>query len=222
VLRPFAESVRVVQADGQYELHEEGEGVFAGVVPGEPEEAYRLRVDYGETVLDQDDAYRFLPVPGDIDLHLIGEGRHEQLWEVLGAHVRTLTAPDGADVDGTAFAVWAPNAQGVRVIGDFNYWDGTAHPMRSLGSSGVWELFVPGIGAGQRYKYEILGRDGVWRQKADPLAQQTETPPDTASVITRSHYEWATRSGSSGAASPTRTASRSRSTSCTSPPGGPA
>ena len=190
VLRPFAESVRVVQADGEYELHEEGEGLFAGVVPGKPEEAYRLRVDYGETVLDQDDPYRFLPVPGDIDLHLIGEGRHEQLWEVLGAHVRTIAAPDGAEVPGAAFAVWAPNAQGVRVIGDFNYWDGTAHPMRSLGSSGVWELFVPGIGAGQRYKYEILGRDAVWRQKADPLAQQTETPPDTASVITQSHYEW--------------------------------
>jgi 1,4-alpha-glucan branching enzyme len=190
VLRPFAEGVRVIQADGQYELHDEGESMFAGVVPGRPEEPYRLRVDYGETVLEQDDAYRFLPVPGDIDLHLIGEGRHEQLWEILGAHVRSISAPDGAEVPGTAFAVWAPNAQGVRVIGDFNYWDGTAHPMRSLGSSGVWELFVPGIGAGGRYKYEILGRDGVWRQKADPLAQRTEIPPETASVINESHYEW--------------------------------
>jgi len=191
VLRPFAEGVSVLQADGEYALQDQGEGLFAGVVPGQAADAYRLKVDYGESVVEQDDAYRFLPMPGDIDLHLIGEGRHEQLWEVLGAHVRTAEAPDGGAVAGTGFAVWAPNAQGVRVIGDFNYWDGTGYPMRSLGSSGVWELFVPGIGAGQRYKYEILGRDGVWRQKADPLAQRTECPPDTASVIDESHYEWA-------------------------------
>jgi 1,4-alpha-glucan branching enzyme len=190
VLRPFAEGVLVRQADGDYALHDQGEGLFAGVVPGRAEEPYRLVVEYNEATQEQDDAYRFLPLPGEVDLHLIGEGRHEQLWEVLGAHVRTAQAPDGAEVEGTGFAVWAPNAQGVRVIGDFNYWDGTGYPMRSLGSSGVWELFVPGIGAGQRYKYEILGRDGVWRQKADPLAQQTETPPDTASVISESHYEW--------------------------------
>ena len=106
------------------------------------------------------------------------------------------------------------------MIGDFNYWDGTGYPMRSLGSSGVWELFVPGIGAGQRYKYEILGRDGVWRQKADPLAQQTETPPDTASVINVRTTSGMTRSGSSAAPRPTRTVNRSRCTSCTSPRGG--
>jgi len=190
VLRPFAESVRVVQDDGVYELDSEGEGLFSGTVPGQVDERYRLRVDYGGSAFEQDDAYRFLPVPGEIDLHLIGEGRHEQLWEVLGSHVRILTAPDGTRAAGTGFAVWAPNAQGVRLVGDFNYWDGIAHPLRSLGSSGVWELFVPGIGAGQRYKFEILGRDGVWRQKADPLARQTECPPDTASVVSESHYTW--------------------------------
>ena len=106
-----------------------------------------------------------------MDLHLIGEGRHERLWEVLGARVML-----HEDVQGTAFAVWAPNARGVRVIGDFNHWDGTAYPMRSLGGSGVWELFVPGLGEGDRYKFAILGADGVWRAKADPMARRTEMP----------------------------------------------
>ncbi|WP_051451608.1 1,4-alpha-glucan branching protein GlgB [Actinospica robiniae] len=190
VLRPFADAVSVLQEDGEFTLRPEGEGLFAGLVPGRADDAYRLRVDYGESSLEQLDGYRFLPALGEVDLHLIGEGRHEQLWEALGAHIRTLTAPDGSTAEGAGFAVWAPNAQGVRLIGDFNYWDGLAHPMRTLGSSGVWELFVPGIGPGHRYKYEILGRDGVWRQKADPLAQATETPPDTASVLTRSEYRW--------------------------------
>ena len=91
---------------------------------------------------------------------------------------------------GTSFAVWAPNARGVRVIGDFNHWDGHGHPMRSLGSSGVWELFVPGADAGTKYKYEICGPDGAWRVKADPMAQCAEHPPATASVVYTSHYTW--------------------------------
>ncbi len=108
---------------------------------------------------------------------------------MLGSHVRvyeTLMGP----VSGTSFAVWAPSARGVRVVGDFNYWDGVASPLRSLGSSGVWELFVPGVGDGTRYKFEILGRDGVWRQKADPMAFATEVPPSTASMVYTSQYEW--------------------------------
>ena len=139
---------------------------------------YRLDVD-GDVV---DDPYRYPPSLGELDLHLIGEGRHERLWDVLGAHVKP---------GGVAFAVWAPSARGVRVVGDCTGWaaqDGW--PMRSLGGSGVWELFVPGVSVGERYKYRILGRDGVWREKADPLAQQTETPPRTASVVTESKYEW--------------------------------
>ena len=133
-------------------------------------------------VIPGDDPYRFLPTLGDIDLHLIGEGRHEQLWEVLGAHVRSYQTSLGV-VSGVSFAVWAPNAQGVRVAGDFNYWDGTAHPMRSLGSTGIWELFIPNIGDGTIYKFHILGRDGVWREKADPFAFATEVPPATGSVV---------------------------------------
>jgi 1,4-alpha-glucan branching enzyme len=103
--------------------------------------------------------------------------------------VQRYSAPTG-DVTGTSFAVWAPNAQGVRVVGDFNHWDGRAHPMRVMGSTGVWELFIPGTGDGTHYKFEILGRDGTWRQKADPLAFATETPPATASVVFTSTYEW--------------------------------
>ncbi len=93
-------------------------------------------------------------------------------------------------VSGVSFAVWAPNAQGVRVAGDFNFWDGTAHPMRSLGSTGIWELFIPNIGDGTVYKFHILGRDGVWREKADPFAFATEVPPATGSVVYTPTYEW--------------------------------
>ena len=107
---------------------------------------------YGDDVHTVDDPYRWLPTLGEIDLHLIGEGRHERLWDALGAHVRTYDTPSGP-VTGTSFAVWAPTAQGVRVTGDFDGWAGWTHPMRSLGSSGVWEIFVPGVGVGTRYKF---------------------------------------------------------------------
>ena len=120
-----------------------------------------------------------------MDLYLIGEGRHEQLWQVLGAHVRTF-----GEATGTSFAVWAPNARGVRVIGDFNHWDGRGYPMRSLGGAGVWELFVPGVADGTRYKFEIRGPDGLLRRKADPMASLAEQPPATASVVFTSRYEW--------------------------------
>jgi len=183
-LRPLASSVTLVLDDGRkLPMEHVQEGVFAAVVPGTTVPVYQLAVSYPdapETL--QDDPYRYLPTLGELDLHLIGEGRHEELWRVLGAHVR-----DG----GVSFAVWAPNARGVRVAGDFNFWDGRAHPMRSLGGSGVWELFVPGAGDGVRYKYSICGRDGVWRNKADPMAFATEVPPATASVVFTSGFDWA-------------------------------
>ncbi len=152
------------------------DGIFEATVEGTVLD-YRLDVDGTEV----DDPYRYPPTIGEVDLHLIREGRHERLWTVLGARVR-----DG----GTGFAVWAPNAQGVRVIGDFAGWgphDGW--PMRSLGSSGVWELFVPGAGRGDRYKFRLLGPGG-WVEKADPLAQSAEVAPATASVVYQSHYPW--------------------------------
>jgi 1,4-alpha-glucan branching enzyme len=188
-LRPFAREINVLVGDERYPLVHEYEGVFVGLVPGETVPDYRLEVIYEGDTWVVDDPYRFLPTLGEIDRHLIAEGRHEQLWDVLGAHVRRYDAPSGPIV-GTSFAVWAPNARGVRVVGELNYWDGRAHPMRTLGSTGVWELFVPGIGNGSCYKFEILGPDGRWRQKADPLAFATEVPPKTASRVYESRYVW--------------------------------
>jgi 1,4-alpha-glucan branching enzyme len=185
-LRPLAEKVVLVTDDDRYEMKHLHEGVWEVTLDTYPG-TYRLAVTYpGQAEQVQDDPYRFLPTLGELDLHLIAEGRHEELWRVLGAHPRTI-----GDVPGTSFAVWAPNARGVRVTGDFNFWDGTAYPMRSLGGSGVWELFVPAAGDGSRYKYDICGRDGQWRKKADPMAFATEHPPATASVVFTSRHEWA-------------------------------
>lgn len=190
-LRPMAQSVVLELPDGtRHPLQHEHEGVWVVHLDHATLGDYRLLVTYGDGVEHrQDDPYRFWPTLGEVDLHLIGEGRHEELWKVLGSHVRHY--PGGMeDVTGTSFAVWAPNARAVRVVGEFNRWDGQAHPMRALGSTGVWELFVPGVGANTPYKYEILGGDGYWRTKADPLARATECPPATASVVTESGYQW--------------------------------
>jgi 1,4-alpha-glucan branching enzyme len=190
-LRPDADTVTAILADGSRvelrKLHDGG--VFAAAVAGAPTD-YRLEVTYGSDTFTVDDPYRWLPTLGDVDLHLIGEGRHENLWQVLGAHVRSYDTPGGT-VTGTSFAVWAPSARGVRVVGDFDYWSGQAFPMRSLGSSGVWELFVPDVGDGCRYKFQICGADQVWRDKADPMAFAAEEPPATASVVYTSRYTWA-------------------------------
>jgi 1,4-alpha-glucan branching enzyme len=115
------------------------------------------------------DPYAFPPTLGDIDVYLAGEGRHHELYERLGAHVRELD-----EVRGTSFAVWAPSARSVSVIGEFNSWDGRLHPMRSLGSSGIWEVFVPGVDSGAAYKFEIRAQDGALLQKADPFAFAAE------------------------------------------------
>ncbi|MGW0611352.1 1,4-alpha-glucan branching enzyme [Streptomyces sp. NPDC002788] len=183
--RPYALSVTVVAGELRAELHDDGEGFFSGLLPLREVPEYRLLVRYEGTLLDTADAYRFLPTLGDLDLHLIGEGRHEELWKALGAHPTTHQG-----VTGTRFAVWAPNARGVRVAGTFNFWDGTGHVMRSLGSSGVWELFLPDVGEGELYKFEITRPDGSRTMRADPMARRTEVPPATSSVITSSHYEW--------------------------------
>jgi len=163
----------------------------AGLFEGEVEGAtlplrYELEVEYapGESYTMRD-PYAFPPTLGEIDLYLAGEGRHEELYEKLGAHVMEI---DGAT--GVAFAVWAPSARSVSVVGDFNSWDGRLHPMRSLGSSGIWELFLPGVGEGARYKFEIKTQDGHLRLKADPVAFEAEVPPETASVVHRSAHEW--------------------------------
>jgi 1,4-alpha-glucan branching enzyme len=186
--RPGAKTVAVLAGSTRTELDEVADGLFAGVLTEHPG-AYKLEVNYNGEPLVVDDPYRWLPTLGELDLHLFGEGRHERLWDVLGAHVRSYETPDGV-IEGTSFAVWAPNARGVRVSGDFDGWDGRANPMRSLGSSGVWELFIPGLPPGACYKFRILGPDGNWHEKADPLAFATEVPPATASRVTLSAHIW--------------------------------
>lgn len=184
--RPLAESVTVVFADGdRMDLSHTAHGIWEGTHPGPPV-PYRIATTYaGHDEALAGDPYRHLPAIGDLDLHLIAEGRHERLWEVLGAHPRVFDGDTGVD-----FAVWAPNAQAVRVCGDWNEWNGEGHAMRSMGASGIWELFIPGVGVGSRYKYEILTPDGDWVLKADPMAQQAELPPATASVVALSAYQW--------------------------------
>ncbi|MBI9116077.1 1,4-alpha-glucan branching protein GlgB [Sanguibacter suaedae] len=190
-LRPMADEVSVVTATGEHPAVHEHEGVWVTTVPTDDGHVpdYRIGTRYGDESSVMDDPYRFLPTVGEIDQHLIGEGRHEELWRVLGANLRSYPSILG-DVHGTSFAVWAPSARAVRLLGDFNHWSGPSHAMRSLGSTGIWELFVPGLGAGTRYKFEIMGPDGSWRQKADPLAKGTEVPPATASVVVESSYTW--------------------------------
>jgi len=190
--RPLASQVRIRFEDGEIlDLEHEAQGVWQGVrLDARRTMDYRVLTTWADGIEhEQDDPYRFQPTLGDIDIHLISEGRHEQLWEVLGAHVRRYDGPLG-EVVGTSFAVWAPRARAVRVIGDFNDWDGSGHAMRLLGTSGIWELFVPGVGEGSAYKYEIRGADDQVRAKADPLARSSEVPPRTASVVTESRYEW--------------------------------
>ncbi len=153
-------------------------GIFRGTVPGNRSYVLRGRSRSGET-WDVEDAYRFGPVLGEIDEHLLGEGTHRRLWKVLGAHVR-----EHEGVHGTSFAVWAPNARRVSVVGDFNQWDGRRHVMRRRGATGVWEIFVPELGEGTAYKYEIAGAEGkVMPLKADPVGFGSQHPPENASVV---------------------------------------
>ena len=184
-LRPFALAVSVVIGGKRTALVSEGDGLFSGVLPLDAVPEYTLHVAYEGGEQETHDPYRFLPALGELDLHLIREGRHEELWQALGAQPMTHEG-----VTGTRFTVWAPNAQGVRVATDFTHWDGTQFPMRSLGASGVWELFLPGVGEGTAYKFEIHSRYGHRFLKADPMARRCEEPPNTASIVTASHYEW--------------------------------
>ncbi|WP_406713159.1 1,4-alpha-glucan branching protein GlgB [Trueperella pyogenes] len=189
VSRQLADSVTIVTPDAEYPAVHEWNGVWVVAIPGGEIPTYQVRATYGDFEATTDDGYRFLPTIGEIDRYLFSEGRHEQLWKVLGAHVQAYDTPMG-EVRGTSFSVWAPNARAVRVIGDFNSWSGISSAMRTMGTSGIWEVFIPGAEDGQRYKFEIQYADGSWHQKADPMARRTEAPPSTASIITKSHFEW--------------------------------
>jgi 1,4-alpha-glucan branching enzyme len=183
---PAAETMFAVQDDVAHPLDPVGAaGVFSGLIPRHG--AYFLRGQAAGRQWDYDDPYRFGPVLGEMDEYFIGEGTHERLWNVLGAHVI-----DHEGSRGTHFAVWAPNARRVAVVGDFNGWDGRRHLMRVRGATGVWETFLPGVGDGARYKYQITGPDGsVQPLKADPVGFRSEHAPSNASVVSDiSGYGW--------------------------------
>ena len=185
-IRPLAKAVTAVLSDGAtVTLTHLDSGVWQGQYTGEGR-AYTLHTAYdGAPDWVADDPYRFVPSVGEIDLYLWGEGRHEQLWHVLGAHYRPHEG-----VEGTSFSVWAPHAKAARVIGDFNNWAGAEHAMRRLDDNGVWELFLPGIAPGNAYKFELLTESGEWVKRADPMARYTEVPPATASKVGESTHEW--------------------------------
>jgi 1,4-alpha-glucan branching enzyme len=185
--RPEAQSV-VCISDGEVVAKLElvhPAGLFEGEVDGQLK-LYELEVGYpdGQTFTVKD-PYAFPPTLGDLDVHLAGEGRHQRLFEVMGAHPRS-----DRGVAGTSFAVWAPSARSVRVVGDFNSWDGRLHPMRSIGSSGIWELFMPDVGPGAHYKFEISGADGRTVTKTDPFAFATEAPPGNNCIVFESSHEF--------------------------------
>jgi 1,4-alpha-glucan branching enzyme len=182
VFRPGVEEVAMLPAQRRRKPVPLGpagpEGLFAAELTADPG-AYRLRLRAAGAEWEEQDPFRFGPVLGEMDEHFIGEGSHLGLWQVLGAHPMRL---DG--IAGVHFAVWAPAAQRVSVVGGFNHWDGRRHPMRLRGATGVWEIFLPEVSEGAHYKYEIRGADGVVQPlKADPVGFGAEHPPATASVV---------------------------------------
>jgi len=192
-IQPYAASVSVIVEGRAFpaELVQPG-GIFEALLPVDYRHLeardYRLRIrwDNGD-ITEVPDAYAFPPLLTEFDLHLLGEGSHWQSYDKLGAHVREI-----AGVQGVHFAVWAPNALRVSVVGDFNRWDGRVHPMRSRGNSGVWELFIPELKEGMVYKYEIRSRLGELPfLKADPYAFEAELRPKSGSVVsTLDGYGW--------------------------------
>jgi 1,4-alpha-glucan branching enzyme len=188
-LRPDAEQVSVL-ADGGAPLRmtrRDPAGLFEILIEDRRQVfPYKLRVQRTDgSVVSFHDPYSFMPTLGDVDLHLWSEGRHKDIQSKLGAHEHEMNG-----IDGVAFAVWAPNALGISVVGDFNGWDGRTHMMRTLGSSGIWELFVPELEPGIHYKFEIRTSEGHLVLKADPFASATEQPPATASITSHTTYQF--------------------------------
>jgi len=148
---------------------------------------YRLHITNASGISwELDDAYRFPSLLGDLDLYLIGQGAHRDIFRKLGAHPAS-----SLGVSGTFFAIWAPNASRVSVIGEFNNWDGRCHVMRLHPGNGLWEMFIPGVGHGAYYKFELLDKQGeLLPFKSDPMGQYHEAPPGNASVVYQSQYQW--------------------------------
>ena len=189
--QPSAERVDVVRpgrATAATPMVRHQTGVFEATFPGEKEIFdYRLRIAYpGGFVAEIDDPYRYGRVITEYDVYLFSQGKHTRIYDKLGAHLMRI-----GDADGVHFAVWAPNAERVSVVGDFNAWDGRLHPMRRLGPTGVWEIFIPGLPEGERYKFEIRSSlHGELLLKTDPFGFGFEVPPLTASVVARLDYTW--------------------------------
>ena len=185
VFRPNVDTVDVMSFDNLHVLGrltpvENAPCLFDGVLPGiTGRYDYRLRLSNADATWEEDDAYAFGPFLGEMDEYLLGEGTHGQLWRALGAHLTTF-----GNTNGVHFAVWAPNASRVSVVGTFNDWDGRRHAMRRRGNTGIWEIFVPGISEGAVYKFELLDGNGMLLPlKADPVGFGAEQPPLTASVV---------------------------------------
>jgi 1,4-alpha-glucan branching enzyme len=189
-VQPHATHVDVVSGDQHWPMARRRDGLFEVMVRDAPaslvENHYILRVRDSYGTRDLIDPYQFGRVLTEFDLHLFSEGTQYRAWEKLGSHRVTVDT-----VNGVHFAVWAPNAQRVSVIGDFNHWDGRVHPMRKLVPSGVWELFIPDLPDGTCYKYEVRTAAGALVNKSDPYARRFEVPPNTASIIfTDGAYQW--------------------------------
>ncbi|SDS56369.1 1,4-alpha-glucan branching enzyme [Halopseudomonas litoralis] len=184
--QPGALDVELLDENGQSvgRMDEHTPGLFTRTI--EQRRPYRLRIHWSGGVQETEDPYAFGPQLGDLDIYLFGEGNHRHLGRCFGAQ------PWQADgIPGVRFVVWAPNARRVSVVGHFNSWDGRRHPMRLHPSGGIWELFIPRLGPGEVYKYEILGREGLLPLKADPVAQATEKPPATGSVVAAGvNFQW--------------------------------
>jgi 1,4-alpha-glucan branching enzyme len=188
VMQPDAADAFVIRDGIASAMRAEGDGFFSVFLRGPAvpfRYSFRFIAPDGHT-WERGDPYRFPPVVGELDLYLFREGTHRRLWEMLGAHLRTMDGDEG-----TAFVVWAPNARRVSVIGDWCHWDGRQFPMRRLGESGLWELFIPGVEANALYKFEIATREGELRIKTDPVARKMQQAPATASiVVSAARHQW--------------------------------
>ena len=187
-VQPSAARIDVVRDGAATPMTRQSSGVFEAIFPAAAETFdYRLRIAYPDGhAIEIDDPYRYGRVITEYDLYLFSEGKHTRIYDRLGAHLMRI-----GEADGVHFAVWAPNADRVSVVGDFNAWDGRVHPMRRLGPTGIWELFLPGLPEGSRYKFEIRSSlHGELLLKADPFGFGFEVPPLTASIVTRLDYAW--------------------------------
>lgn len=186
VLRPLAQQVHIIDAQGSIFTCEHARyGIWECFLP-QHIPSYIIKTYYEDgSIWEAEDPYRFPVTISPFDLYLLDQGRHENIWNVLGAHVKSHEG-----VNGVAFSVWAPHATAVQVVSDFNAWNGTQYALRSLGHSGIWELFVPQLHPNLLYKFRIKTQEGNWIEKSDPFAQQTQVRPETASCITQSSYRW--------------------------------